>query len=203
MDQVRILERRGNGASEDRRPNTRPTFYFDIASPYTYLAVERAERQFRALRWQPADAAALRCAPPIDDRERCFVAQRAAQLRLPIVWPVGPPERAVGAMRVASLAVERGAAAQFVLAACRLMFCGGFDVEDPAVLAEAAAVAGIGLTDMLRAAGDRRRDDAIEDAGHRLVAAGADRLPALSVRGALFCGEERLAEAAAAARASA
>jgi hypothetical protein len=34
-----------------------------------------------------------------------------------------------------------------------------------------------------------------------VAAAGADRLPALRVRGRLFCGEERLEEAAAAWRA--
>jgi hypothetical protein len=38
------------------------------------------------------------------------------------------------------------------------------------------------------------------EVGRRLLAAGADRLPALRVGRALFWGEERVAEAAAAAR---
>jgi 2-hydroxychromene-2-carboxylate isomerase len=89
-----------------------------------------------------------------------------------------------------------------VLAASRLEFCGGYSIDDPEILAEAAAAAGIDLDEMLRAAGDVRRDGLIEEAGRRLLAAGADRLPVLRVGRMLFCGEERLSEAVA-ARASA
>ena len=44
------------------------------------------------------------------------------------------------------------------------------------------------------------RDGEIDAAGAPLLAAGADRLPALRVGDALFWGEHRLDEAAAAAR---
>lgn len=203
MDEVRNLDEYRIAAAHERRRAARPTFYFDIASPYTYLAAERVERMFGTLDWQPAHAAGLHSGTPIDDRERCLIAQRAARLGLPIVWPMGPAVRVVGAMRVASLAIERGTGAQFVLAACRLVYCGGFDVEDPTILAEAAAVAGISLGDMLGAVGERERDVTIADAGRSLVAEGADCLPAMRVRGLLFCGEDRLPEAAAAARATA
>ena len=57
-------------------------------------------------------------------------------------------------MRVAAYAAEHDRGAAFTLAACRLAFCGGFDLEDPEVLAEAAAAAGLGLEESLRAAGD-------------------------------------------------
>ena len=105
-------------------------------------------------------------------------------------------------MRVASLAGERGLGAAFVLAASRLVFCGGFDIDEPEILAEAGAAAGIDLGEMLHAAGDAGRDGPIEEAGRMLLAAGADRLPALRVGRMLFCGEDRLCEAFA-ARASA
>jgi 2-hydroxychromene-2-carboxylate isomerase len=186
----------------ERRVSLRPTFYFDLASPYTYLAAERAERMFVGLAWVAASSDALRCGAFLADDERAAVAQRAALLDLPLVWPLDPPARVVGAMRVASLAAQRGVGAAFVLAASRLVFCGGYRVDDPEILAEAAAVAGIGVGAMLRAAGDAGRDGAIEEAGRRLVAAGADRLPALRVGRTLFCGENRLSEAVA-ARASA
>ena len=104
-------------------------------------------------------------------------------------------------MRAAALACELGRGAAFVLAAGRLAFCGGFDLGDPEVLAEAAAAAGLPLDACLAAAGDAGRDAAIEDAGRRLVAMGADELPALRVGRRLFDGEERLPEAAAAATA--
>ena len=105
-------------------------------------------------------------------------------------------------MRVAAHARPSAAAARaFVLAAGRLAFCGGFDLDDPEILAEAAAAAGLGLEDACGAAGDARRDGTIEAAGRRLLAAGADRLPALRVGRSLFWGEEQVGEAAAAARA--
>jgi hypothetical protein len=52
----------------------------------------------------------------------------------------------------------------------------------------------------LRAVAETPRDEAIDAAGRRLLAAGADRLPALRVGRSLFWGENRVAEAAAAAR---
>jgi 2-hydroxychromene-2-carboxylate isomerase len=203
MEPVTSLEQYRLRAAR-RRPGgaRRPIFYFDLASPYTYLAAERADRMFSGLEWRPVSSDALQCGLAVADDERALIARRATLLGLPIVWPVGPFVRVVGAMRVASLAAERGVGAAFVLAASRLVFCGGFDIDDPEILAEAAAAAGIDLGEMLHAAGDERRDGAIEEAGRKLLAAGADRLPALRVGRMLFCGEDRLSEAFA-ARASA
>jgi hypothetical protein len=61
----------------------------------------------------------------------------------------------------------------------RLQWCGGFELDDPEVLAEAAAAAGLGLEDALHAGGDLGRDGAMEAVARRLLAAGADRLPAV------------------------
>ena len=88
----------------------------------------------------------------------------------------------------------------FVLAAGRLAFCGGFDLDDPEILAEAAAAAGIPLEDCFHAAGDQRRDGAAEAVGRKLLAAGADRLPVLRVGRSLFWGEQRVGAAAASVR---
>jgi 2-hydroxychromene-2-carboxylate isomerase len=186
-----------------RRIAVRPTFFFDLASPYTYLAAERAERMFAGLQWVPASSDALQCATFTADDERAAAARRAALLDLPLVWPLDSPLGVVGAMRVASLAVERGFGAAFVLAASRLAFCGGYDIDDPEILGEAAAAAGIEADEMLHAARDAGRDAPIREAGRELLAAGADRLPALRVGGMVFCGEDRLSAAAAAVRASA
>jgi 2-hydroxychromene-2-carboxylate isomerase len=206
MEAVTSLDQYRAGAAQRRRRArpvaSQPTLYFDLASPYTYLAAERADRLFPGLQWLPASSDALQCEAFVDDDERQAIDVRAALLGLPIVWPMRPPVAVAGAMRVASLAAERGRGASFVLAASRLVFCGGFDLDDPEILAEAAAAAGIDLGEMLRATGDRARDGAIEEAGRKLLAAGADRLPALRVGRMLFCGEERLSEAVA-ARASA
>ena len=92
-------------------------------------------------------------------------------------------------MRAASHAADCHRAAK--RAASRLAFCGGFDLDDPEVLAEAAAAADL----CLEAARDTRRDGPIEEAGLALLAAGADRLPAVRVANLVFAGEQRIAEA--------
>jgi len=84
--------RRRTGA----RTSMRPALHFDLASPYTYLAAERAERLFPGVRWLPAFSEQLSIGDPVDDRRRHLIAQRAALLGLPIVWPMGPPLRVVG-----------------------------------------------------------------------------------------------------------
>jgi 2-hydroxychromene-2-carboxylate isomerase len=62
------------------------------------------------------------------------------------------------------------------------------------------AAAGVALDECLAAAGDSRRDVPIERAGRALLAAGADRLPALRVGRALHWGERGIAGALTAAR---
>jgi 2-hydroxychromene-2-carboxylate isomerase len=196
------LRRRGPGR---QRARSRGEFYFDLACPFTYLAAERVERSFDDVVWRPASADALRRSSLADD-DVCAAAvrraaeERAVKLRLPLVWPERFPAAVPAAMRVASRAAESGRGAAFVLAATRLAFCGGFDLDDPEILAEAAAAAGVVLDDTLHAARDEGRDGAIEAAGRALLAAGADRLPALRVGRALYWGEERVGEALLAAR---
>jgi 2-hydroxychromene-2-carboxylate isomerase len=172
--------------------------YFDLASPATYLLAERADRLLPGLQWRPASCRALLGDGTGHDLRA--IAERAAQLQLPFVRPTGSRRCVRRAMRVATLAAERGTGALFVLAATRLMFCGDFDIEDPEILGEAAAAAGIGTLEMLRATSDQRRDAVALRAGRELLAAGADHLPAVRVGDALFCGERRLEHAVAAAR---
>jgi 2-hydroxychromene-2-carboxylate isomerase len=195
---ISLAERRAARA-EAHAPPTRPrvSFFFDLASPWTYLAAERVDRRFADVRWQPAIGAALPGGRD-GDAQRGAVEERADELQMPLVWPEALPTAGRSAMRVAALAAERGRAAEFVLAASRLAFCGGYDVDDPEILAEAAAAAGLGLAECLQAAGELRRDGALEQAALRLLSQGADALPVLVVGRALFCGEHRLAEAAAA-----
>ncbi len=180
--------------ADSARP-ARVTFYFDLGSPLTYLAAERVDRLFGGVVWRPVLEEAMQ-ADPVPAH---VVEERASALGLPLVWPELDPASVRPAMRVAALAAERGQAAPFVLAATRLAFCGGFELDHPEVLAEAAAAANLGLEDCLEAAGDVGRDGAMEDAARRLLASGADRLPALRVGRVLFAGEDRIAEAAAAA----
>ena len=126
--------------------------------------------------------------------------ERAAALRLPLEWPERWPMPVPAAMRVAHYADQQGRGAAFVLAATRLAFAGGFDLDDLEILTEAAAAAGLRLDQCLRAAREERRDGAMEAASRRLLGAGADRLPALAVARGVFWGEDRVGDAAATAR---
>lgn len=178
-----------------RRP---VTFYFDPASPEAYLAAERVDRAGPAVTWVPAGALGV-AAPAAQEARRRTIAARAAALRLPLVWP-DPSPGPVRAIRVATLAAEHGALPAFALAAGRLAYCGGYDLDDPEILAEAAAAAGLGVDAVLRAAGDALRDIAPQRTAAALASRGADVLPCFEVGGTLFHGEARLPEALAAAR---
>ena len=195
LDAHRAARRNRNSRGGSTLP--RATLFFDLASPYTYLAAERADRLFAGLEWQPAYAGGLH-GSELTNEVMCSALERAGLLGLPLVWPEDRPHRVGSAMRVAALAAESGRGATFVLAASRLAFCGGYDLDDCEILLEAAAAAGIGLRETLAAAADLGRDGPIEDAGRLLIAEGASCLPALRVGRMLFCGEERLLEAAAA-----
>ena len=200
---------------EDRRARRRPDvegskavraeFFFDLASPFTYLAAERVDRAFDAVTWTPACATKLRCRDlPAGEAEAGEVATRAearaAALRLPLEWPERWPAPVPAAMRVAHHAAQEGRGGAFVLAATRLAFAGGFDLEDIDILTEAAAAAGLPLDACLRAAREDRRDGAAEASARRLLGAGVDRLPALAIGRRVVWGEERVGDAAITAR---
>src|SRR5689334_20534747 len=122
---ISLDERRRARQATDELPRARSkvTFFFDLASPFTYLAAERVDRMFPGLTWRPALTEALHAGDPLvtaADREAAQRAaeERAAALQMPLVWPDDFPSGARVAMRVAALAAAEGAsAAPFVLAA--------------------------------------------------------------------------------------
>jgi 2-hydroxychromene-2-carboxylate isomerase len=134
---IQLADRR---AARRQQPAVRRAeFLFDLACPFTYLAAERVERGFDAVRWTPASTTALRAGSLAADPAalaavRAAAERRATMLRLPLSWPETFPTEVPAAMRVASHAAERGRGAAFVLAAGRLAFCGGFDLDDPDIL---------------------------------------------------------------------
>lgn len=203
---IRLEDRRVRRQPDAVAGNTvRAEFLFDLGSPFTYLAAERVDRAFDAVTWTPASARTLRCRSlPANDKEidpvMELAEERAAALRLPLEWPERWPMQVPAAMRVAHYAAQEGRGAAFVLAATRLAFAGGFDLDDLEILTEAAAAAGMRLDMCLQAAREERRDGAIEAAARRLLGAGADCLPALWLERGVFWGEDRVADAAATAR---
>src|SRR5712692_3549934 len=113
-----------------------PQFVYDLACPLSYLAAEEVERSLGQLDWIPAMTGDL------DARGvRKEATRRARELHVPLIWPEGYPLSVPRASRAAAHATAAGFGARFALAALRLAFCGGFDLDDPLILAEAAAAA--------------------------------------------------------------
>jgi 2-hydroxychromene-2-carboxylate isomerase len=191
-DVIQLAKRRTAPADPPAPP--RVTFFFDLACPYTYLAAERIDRRFCGAQWRPAVGRRLDAGPlargMVDVRELDAVEQRARELHMPLVWPERFPGAVPFAMRAAAYASSRGRGPAFAIAIGRLAFCGGFDVEDPRMLAEAAAAAGLDVDETLDAAEDPRRDRELEAAGRALWVDGGGVLPAVRHTNGLFSGEQ-------------
>jgi 2-hydroxychromene-2-carboxylate isomerase len=183
------------------RAEARPAFFFDLACPFSYLAAERVERLLGEIEWVPV-AGPLRADGNGVDLFAVAEA-RATELRLPLVWPDRFPAPTRGALRAAVRATQLGVGARFALAGVRLAFCGGFDLDDPEVLAETAAASGLRLEECLAAAGDETLDASLKATARGLIARGVGRLPAVRVGHGFFAGEALLAQAAALSRAAA
>src|SRR4051794_21701113 len=88
-----------------RSAPTRVEFLFDLCCPFSYLAAERVERAFDDVVWTPASTTALsRGSAAGDETTRALAERRAAELRLPLVWPERYPAEVPAAMRAASYA---------------------------------------------------------------------------------------------------
>jgi 2-hydroxychromene-2-carboxylate isomerase len=169
-------------------PPAGPAFFFDLACPFSYLAAERIERTLGTVQWVPVPAAALPdgaalLVPAALDRARLAAELRAAELRLPLIWPANYPASVPWALRAAAYAAEIGAGASFALAAARMAFCGGYNLEDPRVLAEVAAASGLGIDECRAAAVDAGRDQGLYATANGLLMHGVRGLPAIWMAG--------------------
>jgi 2-hydroxychromene-2-carboxylate isomerase len=201
-DLISLADRRADRSQ--RANHAPPAFFFDLCCPFSYLAAERVERMLGEVEWVPVSSVAVGDgAWQLPDAAQLAAERRAGELRLPLVWPDRFPLSVPGLLRAASYASTIGCGAQFALAAMRLAFCGGFDLEDPEILAEAAAAAGIPLEDCFQAIGDPKLDDSLRGTARALRARGVRRLPVVRVGSRLIDGELRLVEAAAVLRAPA
>ena len=185
IDLQLLRNRRAQGAARESS-----VYYFDVCCPMSYLASERVERALGQVEWIAVDASAtvdsgseLSCGLGASelDHTRAQAELHARTLRLPLVWPERFSEGGSRARRAASFACELGAGAPFALAAGRLAYCGGFDLDDPETLAEAAAASGVPLTACLEAAGESWRDDELREVGRALWAQGVRELPAVAL----------------------
>jgi 2-hydroxychromene-2-carboxylate isomerase len=184
------------------------TFYFDLGSPYAYLAAERLHMVLpEPVRWQPVLLGGLfklagRSSWAVGDPRRrqdgmAEIERRARDYRLPdIRWPAPWPSDYLFAMRVATFAFTAGRGLEFSRRAFRDAFVRGRDLSIPDNVLAAAQDAGL---DPGRA-GEAAQDDAIKRALREATAAaharGVTGVPTLSVGEQLFWGDDQLEAAA-------
>jgi 2-hydroxychromene-2-carboxylate isomerase len=191
----------------------RPVFFYDLGSPYAYLAAERIAGVFErsgaeAPEWQPILLGGLfkrfgRSSWGLGPDREAGIAEcerRAAAYGLPpIRWPEPWPGDMLTAMRAATFAKQLGRTVSFSLAAFRQAFAAGRDLGavDNVYIAAASselhpraletAIASRGVKDELRAATDRAGD------------LGVLGVPSVLVGEQVFWGDDRIEDAVAAA----
>jgi 2-hydroxychromene-2-carboxylate isomerase len=190
-DVIMLLERFANRPQS--AGSSRSAFFFDLSCPFSYLTAERVERALGDVDWVPATFGHERSEIGHDAIRRAE--RQAHELQLPLVWPERFPAGVPSALRASAYAAEVGDGARFALAASRLAFCGGYDLEDPEILADAAGAAGVSVDECLAAAADSGRDVRLEATARNLRASGVARLPAIRIGRRWLWGEQMLSQA--------
>jgi 2-hydroxychromene-2-carboxylate isomerase len=187
----------------------RPVFYYDLGSPYSYLAAERVHAVFdEPPVWCPILLGGLFRLNGRDswangpEREAGMreVERRAAEYGLPPVkWPDPWPGNTLFAMRAATFATQIGKAVSFAQAAFRQAFAGGKDLTDPDNVLIAAAACELHPNALVKAVEMQSVKDALRTATDEAAARGVFGVPTVVVGDEAYWGDDRLQEAAAAA----
>jgi 2-hydroxychromene-2-carboxylate isomerase len=185
------------------------TFYFDLGSPFAYLAAERLPSVLREpVRWRPvslgglfklADRSSWSLGDP--ERRRSGIAEVERRARLyelpPVRWPDPWPGNYLTAMRAATFADLHGSGREFATHAFRSAFQEGHDLSLPEHVLQATSAAGLDAREAQAAIQSPEIKLALReatDAAHKL---GVFGVPTFAVAGELFWGEDRLEDAAA------
>ena len=186
--------------------NERPAFYYDLGSPYAWLAAERVNSLFpEPPVWRPIllgglfKALGRRSWATTDARNEGMheVERRAAEYGLPEVrWPERWPGNTLYAMRVATYATEIGKGVSFALAAFRQAFVAGRDLSDPDNVMIAAAACELHPRAVARAAEQQSIKDALRAATEEAIERGVVGVPSIAAGHHVLWGDDRLSEAA-------
>lgn len=188
MGEVILLTERLGARS--RLSRDRAAFFFALDCPLSYIVAERVERQLGDVDWVPVLGAGLTGgARPAGIRERFELAAIEANgLRLPLVEPDAFPSDPVPITRACVYAAAAGAGREFALAAMRMAFCGGYDITELEVIAEAADAAGLTVESVLAAAADPAHERPIARTVGALRRRGITSAPVVRTWGSWFHG---------------
>jgi 2-hydroxychromene-2-carboxylate isomerase len=186
----------------------RATFYFDLGSPFAYLAAERLPEILpEPIDWQPVSLGALfkltgRSSwalgePSGRQRGMAEVERRARQYDLaPLRWPDPWPTNYLYAMRAATYAFQIGHGRAFTIAALRHAFAHGHDLAIPTHVLRAAEQAGLDPRTVDEATREPHIKLALRNATDAAHALGVFGVPTIAIDRELFWGEDRLQDAA-------
>lgn len=191
----------------------RATFYFDLGSPYAYLAAERisglfAEAELEQPEWQPILLGGLFqrfgrdswANGPGRAEGIAEVERRAAAYGLPpLVWPEPWPGNTLVAMRAAIFAKQTGRTVSFALAGFRQAFAAGRDLTRPDNVLVAAAACELHPNAVEKAVGTAAVKGTLREATDRAAELGVVGVPSVVVGDEVFWGDDRLEEAVEAA----
>lgn len=184
------------------------TFYFDLGSPFAYLAAERMHEVIPApITWQPVSLGALfkltgrsswALGEPQARQAGMIEVERRAHLYglAPMRWPDPWPDNYLMAMRAATFAYRVGRGREFTISAFRHAFHEGADLSIPVNVLRAAADAGLDPGETEAAAQDPLIKLALREATDAAHALGVFGVPTVAVEGELFWGDDRLVDAA-------
>ena len=186
----------------------RPVFYYDLGSPYAYLAAERVNRVLpEPPVWQPillggVFKAVGRGSWALTERREAGIAEIERRARAyglqPIVWPRPWPGDMLAAMRAATFAQQAGRAVAFSLAAFRQAFAAGRDLSVVDNVLIAAAACELHPRAVLAGIESRSVKDRLRAATAEAVERGVRGVPTLAIGDEVYWGDDRLEDAAAA-----
>ena len=184
----------------------RPVFYYDLGSPYAYLAAERINQVLPVVPiWQPILLGGLWAQSGggswslTDHREggMAEVERRALDYGLqPIRWPDPWPTNTLTAMRAATYCQQIGRGVAFSLAAFRQAFAGARDLSVADNVFIAAAACELHPNAVLKGIESRATKDRLKAATAEAYERGVRGVPTVAAGGELFWGDDRLEDAA-------
>lgn len=191
----------------------RAIFYFDLGSPYAYLAAERVSSLFSEAgleqpEWQPVLLGGLFkrfgrdswANGPGRAEGIAEVERRASAYGLPpLAWPEPWPGNTLTAMRAATFAKQTGRTVSFALAGFRQAFAAGRDLTDADNVLIAAAACELHPNAVQKAVGTEGVKRALVEATERAGDLGVRGVPSVAVGEQVFWGDDRLEDAVAAA----
>jgi 2-hydroxychromene-2-carboxylate isomerase len=185
------------------------TFYFDLGSPFAYLAAERLHTLLpEPVQWQPVLLGGLfrltgRSSWALGDYQRrqagmADIERRALAYGLPPMrWPDPWPADYLTAMRATTYAFSLGRGRDFTMQAYRDAFQRGSELSVAANVLQSAARAGLDPEAVRTATSDPEIKQTLRDATDAAYDRGVFGVPTIAIGDELYWGDDRLEDAAA------